>query len=116
MGPRLGRVEYVANMACGVLARSGFNGATLRTRGIRILTILRGSNNGYRFNGATLRTRGIRDRVFYDRGNHRASMGPRLGRVEYDEGSGRHRNQRRASMGPRLGRVEYQTSRHNTNQ
>ena len=36
------------------------------------------------FNGATLRTRGIRSiRPASESGTSRASMGPRLGRVEY---------------------------------
>ncbi len=83
MGPRLGRVEY----RCGTVARSArtscFNGATLRTRGIR-------------FAAAIWRTAAF------------ASMGPRLGRVEYplvffaECGAIPY-----ASMGPRLGRVEY---------
>ena len=85
-----------------------FNGATLRTRGIRspwprMVTSGRRASMGPRlgrveyagagtvtlttltsFNGATLRTRGIRQWVITvgRKGNH-ASMGPRLGRVEY---------------------------------
>ena len=34
-------------------------------------------------------------------------MGPRLGRVEYDEFRPSRNRPNRASMGPRLGRVEY---------
>ncbi len=34
-------------------------------------------------------------------------MGPRLGRVEYDEMARKQRAMGEASMGPRLGRVEY---------
>ncbi len=58
MGPRLGRVEYLG------LALVSPNGAV-------------------GFNGATLRTRGIRADVQGDYRNREASMGPRLGRVEY---------------------------------
>ncbi len=36
-----------------------------------------------------------------------ASMGPRLGRVEYGTGMTYVSDNARASMGPRLGRVEY---------
>ena len=130
MGPRLGRVEYggwlsvcsswprfngatlrTRGIRTGLLAasmvQSCFNGATLRTRGIRYSAGML-DNNGNSFNGATLRTRGIPGRgdrlirVFYSfngatlrtRGILRldwffsprfqtASMGPRLGRVEY---------------------------------
>ena len=85
-----------------------------------------------RFNGATLRTRGIQ--YFPCLGmsyRGKASMGPRLGRVEYNftpmlalglmagfngatlrtrgipNFSGKRDAKKRASMGPRLGRVEY---------
>ncbi len=59
------------------------------------------------FNGATLRTRGI-----LKRGEHfgkvaMASMGPRLGHVEYGPQFYRIYTLQPASMGPRLGRVEY---------
>ncbi len=58
MGPRLGRVEYV-NVGSGAYqASGGFNGATLRTRGIPRQQQL-----------------GPQPQL--------ASMGPRLGRVEY---------------------------------
>ena len=58
MGPRLGRVEYPITSASGLLITNRFNGATLWTRGIhQIAEIL-----------AT---------------GWFASMGPRLGRVEY---------------------------------
>ena len=58
MGPRLGRVEYRTGRVGENRASECFNGATLRTRGIRdqlgeIVSKLP------RFNGATLRTRGI---------------------------------------------------------
>ncbi len=59
MGPRLGRVEYGRFVHGGVCLCCGFNGATLRTRGIPIdrpgVYLDRSG-----FNGATLRTRGIR--------------------------------------------------------
>jgi hypothetical protein len=58
MGPRLGRVEYLARVEEMVSRALGFNGATLRTRGIRL------------------------DWQLLDQ-LQRASMGPRLGRVEY---------------------------------
>ena len=82
MGPRLGRVEYETR-----LPRPHFC--------------------PHRFNGATLRTRGIRLKVEEESNGKLASMGPRLGRVEYPRGL-RHQDwQSYASMGPRLGRVEY---------
>ncbi len=61
-----------------------------------------------RFNGATLRTRGIRFRsirLVLPKGP--ASMGPRLGRVEYVYTASDDLAVSGASMGPRLGRVEY---------
>ncbi len=58
MGPRLGRVEYNMTQAELAAADLGFNGATLRTRGIpEPMVVLRMQID--------------------------ASMGPRLGRVEY---------------------------------
>ncbi len=36
MGPRLGRVEYLMSSSITAARNHGFNGATLRTRGIRI--------------------------------------------------------------------------------
>ncbi len=58
MGPRLGRVEY---SVCGTWRCWGMHG----------------------FNGATLRTRGILVNDLVSRRHSDASMGPRLGRVEY---------------------------------
>ena len=107
MGPRLGRVEYgtaysgspgdqigfngATLRTRGILTdrsedtrnKSSFNGATLRTRGIRYSAGML-DNNGNSFNGATLRTRGIlRLDWFLSPRFQTASMGPRLGRVEY---------------------------------
>ncbi len=83
------------------------------------------------FNGATLRTRGIRVKAVAGIVGRIASMGPRLGRVEYGRGfveftgptirfNGATLRTRgilhpsrvathptKASMGPRFGRVEY---------
>ena len=84
MGPRLGRVEYLAGAFHRNRAVKRFNGATLRTRGIQTIVddihfvdlasmgprlgrveyfcgVFRRDRCGRRFNGATLRTRGIRD-------------------------------------------------------
>ena len=58
MGPRLGRVEYQQGIIEKQLAIIRFNGATLRTRGIRLWKC-RTCSAGSSFNGATLRTRGI---------------------------------------------------------
>ncbi len=91
MGPRLGRVEYLScPQEDESLRGNRFNGATLRTRGIR--TVAAGCNWPYemRFNGATLRTRGIPSRTLDGRlKQDLASMGPRLGRVEYEPSDGR---------------------------
>ncbi len=35
MGPRLGRVEYLTGLPMPTTSLAGFNGATLRTRGIQ---------------------------------------------------------------------------------
>ncbi len=65
MGPRLGRVEYLTRPRRFWRPRLGFNGATLRTRGIP----------------HTLSQKKERDM---------ASMGPRLGRVEYNQSTPEH--------------------------
>ncbi len=108
MGPRLGRVEY-RDHASGENGRGlrRFNGATLRTRGIlRQPGKIACRRPG--FNGATLRTRGIRYTAAEYGETGAASMGPRLGRVEYAcVGFFVCRCGPGASMGPRLGRVEY---------
>ncbi len=85
MGPRLGRVEYLFAANAAVDSWVGFNGATLRTRGILNYT-----------NSTPILLI--------------ASMGPRLGRVEYGGGTASQRADTAASMGPRLGRVEYDYS------
>ncbi len=82
MGPRLGRVEYWHVGQSTVTASASFNGATLRTRGIRA-ELARRIVSDDRFNGATLRTRGIPKYPVLIHEPTNASMGPRLGRVEY---------------------------------
>ncbi len=82
MGPRLGRVEYTVTRADQRKSPAGFNGATLRTRGIRRAWVVTPISPNS-FNGATLRTRGIRIGLANKRHDTIASMGPRLGRVEY---------------------------------
>ena len=61
MGPRLGRVEYAGAGTVTLTTLTSFNGATLRTRGIRRVQPLPSPGDP-------------------------ASMGPRLGRVEYASG------------------------------
>ncbi len=58
MGPRLGRVEYTAIAISFAFTVVCFNGATLRTRGIRFPLPCDLLHRPC-FNGATLRTRGI---------------------------------------------------------
>ncbi len=82
MGPRLGRVEYLGGDGLEAATMSRFNGATLRTRGILVVSGTT-SQTYQRFNGATLRTRGIQVWPDHLAGVVDASMGPRLGRVEY---------------------------------
>ncbi len=106
MGPRLGRVEYWLAQPHPQKPPQSFNGATLRTRGIQFMRP-DARRICIRFNGATLRTRGIRIVTFKSPLVELASMGPRLGRVEYIDPYIYEVCDRTASMGPRLGRVEY---------
>ncbi len=106
MGPRLGRVEYEGLPLFAKSVEESFNGATLRTRGIHTVSH-RGTAPMRGFNGATLRTRGIlRTRRFHcDKalGFNGATLRTRGIQGHSDEDF----NRREASMGPRLGRVEY---------
>ena len=107
MGPRLGRVEYNITIPRGDTGSPGFNGATLRTRGIHGVRVVR-RDLADCFNGATLRTRGIRRRLGWTRSPKRRFNGATLRTrgIRFGEQSP-HSARRPASMGPRLGRVEY---------